>query len=200
VTKADETSLERSARIAERAVGAERVEKRCIIAVLILGFLQTFNARFQLGPDGISYLDVGDLWLKGDFSNAVNAYWNPVYCILLSAACKMVDPIHEPFVAHMVNFALLAVNLWLFKRLLRAIRIFRETHGDALSGDDDLFTGLAYLLFAWTHLALIELENLSPDLLVMSCVIGRRHCCLECCNEKMRAVRQDSARFWRSGI
>jgi hypothetical protein len=35
-----------------------------------------------------------------------------------------------------------------------------------------LFTVFAYLLFAWTHLALIDLSNLTPDLVVMSSVIA----------------------------
>ena len=32
-----------------------------------------------MGPDGISYLDIGDAYLRGDWYVAVNAMWSPFY-------------------------------------------------------------------------------------------------------------------------
>ena len=29
--------------------------------------------------DGVSYLDIGDAYFRGDWKAAVNAYWSPVY-------------------------------------------------------------------------------------------------------------------------
>lgn len=172
MTRHDQPPLAHDIGVRDHTHRANRIEKRCIATILILGLLQAFNARFRLGADTISYLDLGDFWLKGDIAHAVNGYWNPVYPILLSAACKVVASINEPFVGHLLNFGFLALNLWLFKRLLRTISIFRKSHGATAEGTDDLFTVFGYLLFAWTHLALIDLTNLTPDLLIMSSVIG----------------------------
>lgn len=168
----DDHSRLSEARSSSAPTAAGGVERLCIFVILFLGFLQAFNARYELNADGVSYLDLGDLWLKGDITNAVNGYWNPIYPILLSTACKFVNPINEPLAAHLVNFALLAFNLWLFKRLLRAMQSFREEHSSAPSAEDELFRIFGYLLFAWTHLGLIDLINLTPDLLVMSSVLG----------------------------
>jgi len=152
---------------------ARPIDRYCAAVILVLAFLQTLNFRFQLGPDGISYFDLGDFWLKGDIAHAVNAYWNPVLPIILSLASKVVGrPLDEPFVAHIVNFLVVGLNLFLFKRLLERIRQFRATHGENLNETSDhLFTAAAYLLFLWCHLDLIQIKNISPDFLVTTSVL-----------------------------
>lgn len=41
------------------------------------------NHRYQVNPDGIGYLSVAGKYLRGDFADAVNAYWSPLYSWLL---------------------------------------------------------------------------------------------------------------------
>jgi 4-amino-4-deoxy-L-arabinose transferase-like glycosyltransferase len=38
---------------------------------------------YQINPDGISYLDIARLYLRGDWSHALNAYWGPMLSWLI---------------------------------------------------------------------------------------------------------------------
>jgi len=40
---------------------------------ILLGAIQAWNTRFYMTPDGISYLDIGDAYLRGDWNTAFNA-------------------------------------------------------------------------------------------------------------------------------
>jgi hypothetical protein len=56
--------------------------------------------RYQINPDGISYLAIAQRYLADDFSGAVNTYWSPLFSWLLTPllalgiepllACKVV--------------------------------------------------------------------------------------------------------------
>jgi hypothetical protein len=40
--------------------------------------------QFRLNPDGISYISIAEKYARGDWSQAINGYWGPLYSILLS--------------------------------------------------------------------------------------------------------------------
>src|SRR5687768_6759202 len=40
--------------------------------------------RYQMNPDGVSYLSIASKYLAGHFGDAVNAYWSPLYSWLLA--------------------------------------------------------------------------------------------------------------------
>jgi hypothetical protein len=152
---------------------SEKFEQKCIGVALLLGFFQVLYSRWGMGCDGISYLDLGDFWLKGDIANAVNGYWNPVYPILLGIDSKVVgNALYEPVATHALHFLIYSLNLFLFSRLLRTMRRVRfasDDHSDSQA--NDLFTLLAYVLFVWCHLSLIELSTVSPDLILTATII-----------------------------
>jgi 4-amino-4-deoxy-L-arabinose transferase-like glycosyltransferase len=151
---------------------SKKIELKCIWAALLLGFFQVFNSRWALGPDGISYLDLGELWLKGDIANAVNGYWNPVYPIVLGIASKLIgNALYEPVATHAVHFVIYCLNLFLFSRLLRTMRRIRFASDAADSQSNNLFTLLAYVLFVWCHCSLVDLGTVSPDLILISTII-----------------------------
>src|SRR5437016_3888922 len=77
-------------------------------AAIVLGFLQTWRDRFAISEDGVSYLDVGDAWARGDWHAAVNAYWSPMYSWVLAAVLHVIHPslFSESLVVHLVNFVL----------------------------------------------------------------------------------------------
>ena len=58
----------------------------------IFGFLHAWAARFSMTPDGITYLDMADYFLKLDFRNAFLASWCPLYPALLSVAFYLFRP------------------------------------------------------------------------------------------------------------
>src|SRR6185369_13250535 len=50
----------------------------CVVVAAVLGALQAWDRRYAMNPDGISYLDVADAYLRGDWAVAVNGYWSPL--------------------------------------------------------------------------------------------------------------------------
>ena len=46
------------------------------VLAVALGLLHAWNGRYEVSPDGISYLDMGEAYLRGDWAMAVNGYWS----------------------------------------------------------------------------------------------------------------------------
>jgi hypothetical protein len=49
----------------------------CTLAVL-LGVLHAWASRYGMSPDGVSYLDLGHAFLRGEWRQAVNGLWSPL--------------------------------------------------------------------------------------------------------------------------
>ncbi len=84
----------------------------CRLAAVGLGVLHTTAAvrRFSMNADGISYLDIGDLYLRGDWGAAVNSVWSPMYSWILGSVLYIFEPSARwEFAA--VQFANLAIYL-----------------------------------------------------------------------------------------
>ncbi len=97
------------------------------IAALSLGAADAWVSRYTMYPDGISYLDLGDALWRGDWHNAINGYWNPLYPAIVGFFFKIFKPpLHReyPFV-HAVNFGIYVVALVCFDFFLRR---FIEVH------------------------------------------------------------------------
>ncbi len=54
------------------------------VAILALGFIQTWAGRFYIDPDGVNYLDVAQAYARRDWSLAINGYWSPLYSWFLA--------------------------------------------------------------------------------------------------------------------
>ena len=54
-----------------------------LIVYLILGASLLGYYRYQINPDGISYISVAQKYLAGDWRGAVNGYWGPLLSWLL---------------------------------------------------------------------------------------------------------------------
>ena len=57
-----------------------------ILAMLIylaVGILLLKYYRYQINPDGISYISIAQKYLAGNFHDAVNGYWGPLFSWLL---------------------------------------------------------------------------------------------------------------------
>ena len=75
-----------------------------------MGLVQAWVSRFEMNPDGISYLDIGDKVWSGDWPALVNGYWSPIYGFFLGLALKVLKPSSywEFPAVHLVNFCLSA--------------------------------------------------------------------------------------------
>ena len=156
------------------AVVTARVRLVGRIVAVTLCALHAYANRHLINPDAISYLDVASAYARGDFANAVNSYWSPLYSWLLAGANAILrpTPYWECAVAHGVSvltfFAALMAFEWLLSELFAARaekrEAMRESWHDLLP--DWLVAGVSYSLFAVVSRRLITVSQLTPDMLV----------------------------------
>ncbi|HET8945399.1 MAG TPA: hypothetical protein VFQ07_00305 [Candidatus Polarisedimenticolia bacterium] len=147
-------------------------------AALVLGAVEAWAARFTMNPDGVSYLDMGDAYLRGDLGTAINSWWSPLYSWILGIFLHVLKPTpsREFQVVHLVNLLIYAAALLCFDFFLRALM---EDRRNGPEGNRDAegtplpawaWWVLGYGIFTWTSLQLITLRLVSPDLAVSAIV------------------------------
>ena len=71
----------------DRSMPRQRLLVLCWLLAILLGLLYTWRAFYDpIDPDSISYLEMGDAFLRRDWQMAINAYWSPLYPWLLAVA------------------------------------------------------------------------------------------------------------------
>ena len=149
----------------------------CWVVALALGAAQAWATRFTMNPDGISYLDIGDAYWRGDWHNAINAYWSPLYSWILGFFLKVLKPsaYWEYPLVHLVNFLIYVAALSCFEFFLAPfIRECRRRL--ALSGGEEIGLSeqsgwlLGYTVFLSTSLLMIGLGPATPDMCVAALV------------------------------
>ena len=143
-----------------------------------LGAVHTFVAieRQWMNPDGISYLDMGDAFLRGDWEMAVNGIWSPLYALMLAAANQLLEPsMAWKFpVAQIVNFLVYLFALLCFEFFWRQLTFryesLRDTDGVSVGFHPTAWLVLGYSLFIWSSLELIQLWYVTPDMTIAALV------------------------------
>jgi 4-amino-4-deoxy-L-arabinose transferase-like glycosyltransferase len=168
-----------SAASKEQGSGAGRLKVYFWVFAWIVGLVHVWAGRHQTPcPDALSYLDMAGYFARADWAHAVNAYWSPLYPLLLTLALKIVQPAPywEFALLHAVNWLIFVVALGCFEFLLRELLRARLHAEQALPGQGGASfsqTGLAalgYALFVWTALFLIGVRQETPDMLMAACV------------------------------
>ena len=134
--------------------------KRFLIATLSLYILASIPLliffRHQLNPDGISYISIAHKYASGDFGNAINGLWSPMYSWLLA-----------PFLALGANAQLSAELLNLLFGLLTIIAVFGLARRLDLG---KLSTNLVLISTAAVALS-FAIRIITPDLLSVLIVL-----------------------------
>lgn len=135
----------------------------CWSVALALGAAQAWASRFQMNPDGISYMDIGDAYWRGDWRNALSTVWSPLYSWILGLFFKLLrpSPYWEYPLVHLVNFLIFVAALGAFDFFLMTFIAERRRDNSRLaaSGYSGLPEGawwlLGYNLFVSSSLILI---------------------------------------------
>jgi len=150
---------------------------RHLFWVLAIGLatLQAWIDRHAIDVDGLSYSDMGDALIRGDWDTAINGYWSPLYPLLLGAAEATLQPTaYWAFtVVHLVNLVTFVASLFGVDFLLRQLARYHaaETARSGYAGFPDWFwVVFGYSLFLWASLGLIGLQATTPDFLVAAAV------------------------------
>jgi hypothetical protein len=138
-------------------------------ATIAVGLLQAWRARFDISGDGNSYLDVASAYLRGDFANAINAYWSPLYSWLIAFVLWAFKPsgYWESTILHLLDFAGLLVALrafeFFFSTFLVAKQNFARPEGDSVQLPVVAWWTLGYGLFFNATTEVLSMYPTSPD-------------------------------------
>ena len=160
------------------AAGYARLRISCWSVLLALGAAQAWATRFTMNPDGISYLDIGDAYWRGDWHNAINAYWSPLYSWILGFFLKMVRPsaYWEYPLVHLVNFFIYVAALGCFEFFLATFIAQQTKQDERLSALNEIgfpewaWWVLGYSVFVSCSLTLITMQLVTPDMCVAAFV------------------------------
>ncbi|MBV8820923.1 MAG: DUF2142 domain-containing protein [Acidobacteriaceae bacterium] len=144
--------------------------------MIALGLLETWASRSAMQSDGISYLDMGDAMMRGDWHMALNGYWSPLYPLMLGASERMVRArrVDEFTTVHFVNYVIFLICFICFDYFLR--ELWRTTSARRTSSEDErrlpewMFFSLGYAIFGYVVLSMIGMDRVSPDLLMAAFV------------------------------
>ncbi len=133
-----------------------------VAAILGWGLFSAVVARNTIFSDGISYLEIADDYLLGNWRQAVNSYWSPLYSWMLAGGKAALGffPLSERTVLHLVNFAIFSASLAAFQYLVHRLSL----HLNLRLTRTVKF--VAYLTFSWATLGLIGTWRPMPDLLI----------------------------------
>ncbi len=152
----------------------KKLNRQIIIAfwviAIVFGGLQAWGSRSYMNPDGISYLDMGDAFFRGDLKMGVNAHWSPFYSWLVGLALYIFKP--TPYwefgLVHLVNFLIYLAALVCFHFLL--LELIKNNKKNSLPRDgqtvlpESVFLAIGYTLFICSSLALVGLDLVTPDI------------------------------------
>ena len=146
-----------------------------LIAVFIAAVHTTAAVLSQsMNEDGINYLDMGDAWMRGDWVEAVNGVWSPLYSVVLGGVISLVEPsVSSEFpVVQISNFVVFLVALACFDFFWSELtRRYRSSLAPTMVGFRPVaWVILGYSLFIWTSLNLIEIWAVTPDMSVAALV------------------------------
>src|SRR5579872_6616579 len=144
----------------------------CLLA-LVLGGTEAWLSRNDMYSDGISYMDIGDAFSQGHWNELVNAYWSPLYPMLLGTAASVLKPSAgwQFATVHLVNFLLYLVALACFHCFLVSLIQYRGGRPSDQTSRG-WWIPVGYTLFLWTTLRLISVSVVSPDMAVAASIYG----------------------------
>jgi len=150
------------------------------LLAIALGALNTWAAvtSHSMSEDGISYLDIGDAYMRGDWTVALNSVWSPMYSWILGLVMRLARPSMrwEFPVVQLVNLAIYVGALACFEFFRQQLTRYRQARILSDSGDSQLalpdwaWVALGYTLFIWSSLTLIKVWVVTPDML-MACLV-----------------------------
>jgi hypothetical protein len=136
--------------------------------VLVIAAADAWAGRHQIGPDGISYLDVATVVFTHGIRAGASVAWSPAYTWLVGAALELVRPSrpHELVVVMAVNVLIVAVLLAAFAWWLRELfALLRHRHIQVVISEPILRV-LAYSVVAWAVLSRVTSSVVEPDMLL----------------------------------
>ncbi|MGH7572008.1 MAG: hypothetical protein ACREMK_09230 [Gemmatimonadota bacterium] len=168
-------------------MGIRAVAATCMGLCIALGAMQALSGALRpySNPDGLSYIELGEAYLRGDWGAAINRYWSPLYGLVLGFVLRVMRPAPQwelPLV-HAVNFGIfllcLACFLFFWREVMRRRLVApRSAPMDGITFPRTAWIVLGIALFAWSSLTLVGVQHLTPDMLASALVYVLAGCLL----------------------
>src|SRR5690606_31800021 len=129
-----------------------------LVALAYLAFaIHHFAAhRYQINPDGVGYISVAQKYLRGEWADAVNAYWSPLYSWLLVPLLAVgIEPLAATKV---LGVGIGGLILFAMTRLLRLAGVRQDVRTIAALAAIPLVVDAAY-------------DVITPDLLLAAALL-----------------------------
>jgi 4-amino-4-deoxy-L-arabinose transferase-like glycosyltransferase len=149
-----------------------------LVTLVLLVGLQIRAWNGSVNADGISYIELGGQYARGDLSALANGYWSPLYPILLGVAFRMarlpaVDPsgsvlTPELRVVLAVNVTIAVLATILYARLV--LQLDRNLDDHASSALRVARIAAAGSLWIWWIVRFSSVTTTTPDLLLAACL------------------------------
>ena len=128
--------------------------------------MEAWNSRFAMTWDGVQYLDDADLYFRGDWANAANSQWSPMYAWVVGAFLHVLHP--SPYwqfpVVHLANFCIAIFSMAAFQFFLSCLLL--SMRGRLGSIPEWTVVVLGFSAFLYTTLDFTNLSVVTPDLLM----------------------------------
>jgi hypothetical protein len=152
-------------------------------AVVTTGLLQVWAHRNDMGPDGISYIELASASLDHGMGALTSAYWSPLYPFFVSGVFLVFHPSMEwQFAAvHGLNFLMYLASFACFNVFLKELVAARYSRADEdAEPSASLYQPIpsrslyifADLFFLWAAQFWLSPAVVSPDLCVAALVYG----------------------------
>ena len=144
------------------------------VVAISLGLLQAFAHRFDLYIDGVTYLDIADAYLCGDWNSAINSSYGPLYSWILAFAMFVLKPSPdwESSCLYLVNVVIYLFTLGCFEFFLNRLIQYKNLikKEDYITLPDWIFSLIGYVFFIFCSLNMIGVYSQTPDMLVSAFV------------------------------
>jgi len=155
------------------------------LAMPFCWIVQALAARHTLDADGVSYLNIADACLRGNWHALVNGYWSPGLPFLLTLWLKLFHPtpFYVPLAFRFFAVASLVSSLVAFEYFLKTffkfrIHLFRDqNHAGGVS--DNTVRILGYILFLWITVFFVPARLDQPEILVFTLYLLATALCME---------------------
>lgn len=146
-----------------------------LVIAIALGALDSWSTRYSINQMGISYLDMGDAIMRGEWHASLNGLWSPLYGLLLGLVMSLVKPSAkwEFSLIHLINFLIYLVAIVAFERFLRELIKWQQERQASVSSENRTtlpewgLVTIGYALFIWCTVGLINMATTAPDLLLV---------------------------------
>jgi hypothetical protein len=168
--------VQRRATVASRRVAVLAMALLTALALLIA--LQIWAWSGAVNADGISYMELGAQYARGDLSALANGYWSPLYPLLLGIAFLLtkrpaIDTSGAVFTPELRAVLATNVAIVLLATALYARLLFELDLSDASGDTDDLRMAriaAAGSLWIWWIVRFSLVTTTTPDLLLAACL------------------------------